>query len=129
MEQVKNQETIEKKSIVDEIIDQPYIVPFVNIYENENEFILKADMPGVSKENLELKLDDNNMTIVGKVDLQNELNKKYLLKEKRSGNYFRNFKLSDSVDTSKITAQLENGQVEIKLPKKDSVKPRNIEIL
>lgn len=128
MAEVKNNELVEKKSLLDEIINQPYKVPFVNIFENEDNFYLIADLPGVSKENLELKLEDNNLTIVGKVDIDSDSNRKYVLKEKQTGNYLRRFKISESIEVNKIDAKLDNGQLEIVLPKKESVKPRNIEI-
>ena len=129
MNDVKNNELVSKKSLLDEILDQPYIVPFVNIHENDNEFVLTADIPGVTKENLEIKLEEKYLTIVGKVELQDESKKKYLLREKQAGNFLRRFKISDSIEVDKIDAKLENGQLVISLPKKESVKPRNIEIV
>ena len=129
MNDVKNNELVSKKSLLDEILDQPYIVPFVNIHENDNEFVLTADIPGVTKENLEIKLEEKYLTIIGKVELQDESKKKYLLREKQAGNFLRRFKISDSIEVDKIDAKLENGQLVISLPKKESVKPRNIEIV
>ncbi len=128
MSEVKNNELVESKSLLDEIINQPYTVPFVNIYENGDNFFLTADIPGVNKESLEIKLEDSYLTIVGKIDLKEISNRKYVLKEKQVGNYLRRFKISDSIEVEKIDAKLENGQLQIVLPKKDSVKPRNIDI-
>ena len=128
MSEVKNNEIVERKSLLDEIINQPYTVPFVNIYENEDNFYLTADIPGVNKENLEIKLEESHLTIVGKVDMKEVSNRRYVLKEKQVGNYLRRFKISDSIEVEKIDAKLENGQLLIVLPKKESVKPRNIDI-
>jgi HSP20 family protein len=129
MNEIKNNELVTKKSLLDEILDQPYKVPFINIFETEHDFVLTADMPGVSKNNLELKLEDNHLTIIGKVDVEAESKRKYLLREKQAGNYLRRFKISDSIEIEKIDAKLENGQLSITLPKKESIKPRNIEIV
>jgi len=119
---------IEKKSLIDEIQNQPFQVPRVNITEGDHSFKILADMPGLDKNNIELKIEDNNLTVIGKVDFNTDTNQKYLLREKRVGNYVRTFKLGDSIDQEKIEAKLENGQLILTLAKKESIKPRNIEI-
>jgi HSP20 family protein len=86
-------------------------------------------MPGIDKNNIELKTEDNNLTVIGKADLVGKTEAKYILREKRVGNYVRKFKLGESIDQDKIEAKLENGQLLLTLPKKESVKPRSIEIL
>ncbi|SRR5690606_7766520 len=102
--------------------------PFVDIYETKDEFVLVANMPGISKENVKLKFEEGSLSIFGKVDFENLLKRKYLLKETEIGNYYRKFKLSDSIDESKIEASYENGQLTVKLPKHERVKPRTINI-
>jgi HSP20 family protein len=129
MNTVNSKEQVERKSLIDEIQNQPFQVPRVNISENEDSFIIAADMPGIDKNNIELKTEDNNLTVIGKADLVGKTEAKYILREKRVGNYVRKFKLGESIDQDGIEAKLVNGQLLLTLPKKESVKPRNIEIL
>jgi len=104
------------------------IYPLVDLYETEDGYILSANMPGVDKENVHLKLEDGLLTIFGKVDYNQVINRKYIFSESYFANYLRNFKLSDSIDGSKIEADYKNGQLIVNLPKKDSAKPRTINI-
>ncbi|HPI37825.1 MAG TPA: Hsp20/alpha crystallin family protein [Ignavibacteriaceae bacterium] len=110
-----------------EFDNQVLICPAVNIYEAENDFFIVADMPGVSKENLKINVANNLLTISGFVN-NRENEGKYILRESLSGNYFRKFRISDGVDSEKIEANFENGQLSIKLPKHDRMKPRTIDI-
>jgi len=102
--------------------------PLVDIYETNDEFVLSADMPGVNKEDVNLKIEDGSMLLFGKINYQDVLNRKYILKEKEIGHFFRKFKISDSIDESKVTAHFENGQLVVVLPKHDRIKPRTINI-
>ncbi len=104
------------------------VYPLVDVYETEDGYVLSAGMPGVAKENVHLKLEDGLLTIFGKVNFGEIVKMKYIFSESYFANYLRSFKLSDSIDGSKIEARYENGQLVVSLPKKDSVKPRNINI-
>ena len=104
------------------------IAPLVDIFETENEFVLKANMPGVSKDDVHLQLEEGTLTIFGKVNFNEDLKKKYILQETLFANYSRSFKLSDSIDGTKIDAKYVNGQLIVNLPKHDKVKPRIITI-
>ena len=104
------------------------VAPFVDIYETDDEFILVADMPGVSRENVSIKLEEGSLSIFGKVNYEELSRRKYILNENEIGNYYRKFRISSSVDETKIEARYENGQLIIKLPKHDRIKPRTIEI-
>ncbi len=104
------------------------VMPLVDIYETENEFVLKANMPGVDKDNVHVKLEDNTISVFGKVNYEEALDKKYILNENIIANYYRKFKLADSIDESKIEAKFENGQLVVNLPKSDKFKPRTINI-
>jgi HSP20 family protein len=116
----------------DEIISWEQVIenersysPFVDIYETEDNFVLLANMPGVSKENVRLKYEDGSLIIFGRIG-QDNVRKKYLLKENGTGNFFRKFRIADSIDDSKIEAKYENGQLTVILPKQERLKPRNI---
>mgnify|MGYP001312246002 CR=1 FL=1 len=130
MAEVKEmQEVKTQKSWEEALENESWVAPLVDIYETDDEFFLNAYIPGVKKENLKIKLEDNHLVIMGRIDNYDEaVNRKYVLKETEVGNFYRRFKISDSIDESKIDAKLENGVLEIRLPKHERVKPRTIEI-
>lgn len=107
---------------------QNSISPVVDIYETENDFELLANMPGVERNNIQVKLDDKSLIIFGKINFTDAVNRKYILNENEIGNYFRSFKISDSIDKEKIKARYDNGQLVVTLPKHEKVKPRKIDI-
>jgi HSP20 family protein len=102
--------------------------PLVDIFETDDAFILSADMPGVKKEDVNLKLEDGSMMLFGKINYNEELNRRYILKEKETGHFYRKFKISDSIDESKISAKFADGQLTVVLPKHERIKPRIINI-
>ena len=104
------------------------IVPPVDIYETENEYTLKADMPGVVKENLEITLDNNILEINGMVTEEdlNEEDLKY--SEYKLYNFHREFNVGRDINANAITANLDQGVLTLIMPKKEEVKPKKIEI-
>ncbi len=132
MNENHNNETVEvkeeKQSWEDLLTNEGSYAPLVDIYETNDEFILTADMPGVKKEDVNLKIEEGSMLIFGKIDYQEVLNRKFILKEKETGHFFRRFKISDTIDETKVSAKFENGQLIVVLPKHDRVKPRTISI-
>ncbi|HSR16630.1 MAG TPA: Hsp20/alpha crystallin family protein [Ignavibacteriaceae bacterium] len=102
--------------------------PLVDIYETDDEYVLIANLPGVKKENIKLHIEDGSLSIFGKINYEESIRRKYILNESDLANFYRKFKLSDSVDIEKIEAIYENGQLFVSLPKHDSVKPRNISV-
>jgi HSP20 family protein len=118
----------EQKSWEDEVKSERSIAPIADVYETEEEFVLTLKLPGVPKENVHLKLEKNSLSVFGKVNYKEALEKKYVLNESLFANYYRNFKLSDGIDISKISAKYENGQLNVSLPKHDKVKPRTISV-
>jgi len=105
-----------------------WVAPVVDIYETEDDFILVANMPGVKKENVKIKMEDGSLLIMGRVEFDDLINRNYVLNESQVGNYYRKFQISESIDDSKIEARLENGQLTVHLPKHERIKPKNIEI-
>lgn len=118
----------EKRNWEDALEQESWVAPMVDIYETNDDYYLVANMPGVAKEDVKVKLEDGDLVIMGRVNFLGEMKKKYLMKEIDSSNYFRKFKLSDSVDEDKIDAKLENGRLFVFLPKVERVKPKTIEI-
>lgn len=105
---------------------EAYVTPLTDIYEEENGLHVMVDLPGVEKEGLKLKVENNILTIEGHVNSVND--KSYLLREFEPSNYFRQFELSDSVDQENINAELKNGVLSVFLPRAEALKPREISV-
>lgn len=104
-----------------------YIVPQVNIVETKDSFILEAEMPGVGKEGLEVLLEGNELTLVGRRQTQvPEAEPVY--RETSPRDFRREFVLDPSIDTSRISATIEQGVLTVNLPKAERVKPRKIAV-
>jgi len=115
---------------IDELIEkQKYVSPFVNIYETDDEFVLIANMPGLLRDDLKVKVEEDSLIMFGKIDYDKQVNKNYILNELEIGNYYRRFNISDSVNRDKIEAKYDNGQLIVNLPKNEKIKPRKIDIL
>lgn len=105
------------------------IAPTVDIYESTDEFFLVANMPGVSRDNVKVKLEEESLVIFGKLnDYEAAAKRKYLLNEGEIANYYRRFRISNSIDETKISAKFELGQLTLVMPKHDRIKPRTIAI-
>jgi len=116
-------------SIEELLVTQNYISPLVNIYENDDEFVLTAFMPGVVRDNVKVKVEADSLIMFGQIDYENAISRDYILNEQEIANYYRTFKISDTVDKSKIEARYDNGQLVVNLQKKEKAKPRRIDIL
>ena len=120
----------EKNNLIEELLEtQNYISPLVNIYETDDEFVLSADMPGVVRKDVKVKVENDLLIMFGQIDYVNEINRNYILNEQELGNYYRTFRISDSVDQNNINAKYDNGKLVVNLPKNEKVKPRTINIL
>jgi len=104
-----------------------YFVPQVNIVETKDSFLLEAEMPGVSKEGLDVLLEGNELTIVG--HRQTGVPGATLVyRESNPRDFRREFALDPSIDTSKLRAMIEQGILTVTLPKTEKVKPRKIQV-
>ena len=117
-----------RKSWEEALEKESWIAPLIDIYETEESFNLIAQMPGVEKENVKIKIEDGSLIMMGRIDFENTINQKYILKETETGNFYRKFNLADSVDVEKIEANLYNGELKVLMPKHDRLKPKKIEI-
>jgi len=118
---------MENKTINDrKQIGNKTIVPFVDIIEEKERFVLKADMPGVTKDNLNVSIDNNELTIHGKVDQTATKNQTY--SEFALYDYKRSFVINKDIERKNIDASLDNGVLTLVLPKSEKSKPRKIEI-
>jgi len=103
-----------------------YVTPPVDIYETAGGLVVKADLPGVEKENLDLQVENNLLTIRAKPTHTSAGESVY--REYELANCFRQFELNEKVDQSKISADLKHGVLTLQLPKAEEVKPRKIEV-
>ncbi len=104
-------------------------VPPVDIYETEDEIVIKAEVPGVKQEDIEIKIEDDTLIIRGEKKFERDEEKeKYHRAERIYGAFQRSFILPKTVDKERIKASLKNGVLTIILPKKEEVKPKEITI-
>lgn len=104
-----------------------FVTPLTDVYELPENFNLEIQVPGIEKENLQLKIENNILTVKGERVNSTE-NATTLMRETCSTNYFRKFTLSNSVDADKISAELNNGVLTLTLPKREETKPKTINI-
>ncbi|WP_437193775.1 Hsp20/alpha crystallin family protein [Planctomicrobium sp. SH527] len=102
--------------------------PLIDIFENEQGLVLRADLPGVTAEGLELQVQDNRLTLFGRVNSTVPEGAELLHQEYHIGDFLRSFILSDDVDHENISAKLNNGVLEVVLPRIPRAKPRKISI-
>jgi len=104
-----------------------YVIPLANILETQDGYLLEAEMPGVSKEGLQVTVENGELSILGRrTPFKTE--GRELFRESRRLDYRRVFELDPSIDTEKIEARIEQGVLKMQLPKAESVKPRKIEV-
>lgn len=108
--------------------DEVVLVPPVDIFETGESFILKCEMPGVDRDNIDVMLNNNELEINGKVSEEYASGNGAVYSEYRLHNYSRKFTVDDTINNAGIQATLDNGILTITLPKSERVKPRKIEI-
>ena len=104
-----------------------FVAPEVNIIETKDGYVLQAEMPGVSKEGLEITLEGNELTITGNRHAE-PLPGEALFRESHEVGYRRVFELDPAIDTAKVSARMEQGVLTLTLPKSERVKPRKISV-
>lgn len=107
---------------------QRALLPPADIYEEADAIRITADMPGVSKEALNIEVDGTALTVSGdiQVDMPEGLTASYA--ELRGTQYYRRFTLGNEIDTESISAEISNGELTVVLPKKATHRPRQIEV-
>lgn len=103
--------------------------PAIDIHETEDAYILEADLPGMRKEDIDLKVVEDRVTLSGARQRSAEHNEKgYRRYERTEGRFERSFRLRGGIDGSKVDAHFEHGVLTVKLPKPEEAKPRQIEV-
>jgi HSP20 family protein len=120
-EQTVRPQTLERER------EREFYVPPVNIMETDDQYVVEADLPGVTKDGLEITVEDNELTIIGRRNDFHEVpNGEVLYQETRPGDFRRVFELDPTIDTAKIGAKMQQGVLTLTLPKAEKVKPRKI---
>jgi HSP20 family protein len=121
------QTTLEKQTTNGRAARQEYVAPNVNIFETQEGYVLQAEMPGVSKDGLEITLEGNEITITGRRSPET-VTGEALFRERNAADYRRVFELDPAIDTAKVAAKIEQGVLTVTLPKSERVKPRKIKV-
>lgn len=106
---------------------EQFAAPSASVIENADRYTLQLEMPGVNKEGLEISIENNELTLMGRRSLPS-INGTLLHKEMRRENFRRVFEIDPSIDPGKISAKIEQGIVTVALPKAEHVKPRKIAV-
>ena len=103
--------------------------PSVDIIEDDKEYLVKADLPEVKKEDVKVTVENGVLTITGERKFEKEeKDKKYHRIERSYGNFFRSFTLPDAADGSKVNAEFKDGVLKVHLPKSEKTKPKAVEV-
>jgi len=106
---------------------QRSVLPPVNITAKHDEYLLEVEMPGVNKEGLEISVEGNELTMVGRRHPE-QVAGEVVYRESSEADYRRVFEISSDIDTGKISAEMHQGIVKLHLPKAEKLKPRKIKI-
>jgi HSP20 family protein len=103
--------------------------PAVDIYENSDFVVVKAELPGVEKNLISVEVKDGILSLRGERKFEKEVKEESYHRIERSyGSFLRSFSLPVSVDQDKVTARFQDGVLEVKLPKKEKAKPKQIQV-
>lgn len=103
--------------------------PAVDIFETENELVVKADLPDVAEKDLDIRVENNTLTIRGERKFSSEVHEdNYLRVERAYGSFSRSFSLPNTVNTEGIHADYHNGVLTVRMPKREETKPKQIKI-
>jgi HSP20 family protein len=107
---------------------RPTVTPAVDIVEDAQGITVWADLPGVSREQLEVKVHDGSLTIEAKAGIESPEGLRVRHAEIRTPHYLRAFSLSADFDTTRIEAQLQDGVLKLTIPRREEARPRKIEV-
>ena len=124
--QVQEKKELEEKSEKTEV--GRYYMPHTDIHESSDALFVTMDMPGVSKDNVDIHLEKNVLTITGTIDFSNYEELKPIYTEYNIGNYTRSFNLSSEIDKGGISAKIVDGVLALHLPKVKEATAKKIEV-
>jgi HSP20 family protein len=113
----------------DELTTSGSFVPPVDIYEDENSISLRLEIPGMKQEDLDIRLENNTLTVRGERKFEKEEKEENFHRiERRYGSFSRSFTLPNTVDTENVSADYKDGVLEISLAKRAETKPKQIKV-
>ena len=124
--QVQQKREVEKKT--EGTTPGRVFVPVTDIFETPEALTVVLEMPGVERNSIEASVDNDLVTIEGRIDFTKYEGMQPVYTEYNVGHYARSFEVSNKIDQSKITAQMKDGVVTIVLPKAEQAKPRRIQV-
>ncbi len=125
----ENRFGISRSEESDEAFDNAVWSPLSDIYEDNDNFKLKLDLPGVKKEDVKISFEDGRLTISGERKQEKEAeNYKYHRVERTFGNFYRAFNLPKKIKAENISAEFQDGQLTVNIPKEEEAKPKAIDI-
>ena len=103
--------------------------PRVDVYENKDNFIVKAELPGIDPKDLDVRIEDETLYLKGERKLEKEQKEEsYYKRERAYGSFARTFALPSSVNTEKVSAEYKDGLLRLTLPKREEAKPKSIQV-
>ena len=103
--------------------------PAVDIFENDNEVVIKAELPGMNATDIEVKLENNVLLLKGERHFEKEAKEENYHRIERSyGNFLRSFTLPDAADGSKVSAEFKDGVLKVRLPRTEKAKAKAVEV-
>ena len=103
--------------------------PSVDIYDKGTEIVVHAELPGIKKEDIDVRVENNVLTLRGKKERKEEVKEEGFFRAERAyGSFSRSFSLPTTVDISKISAAYSDGVLTLRVPKSEAAKPRQIEV-
>ncbi len=124
--QVQEKREVEKKT--EATTPARVFVPVTDIFENPEALTVVLEMPGVTRDSIEASVEDNVVTIEGRIDFAKYEGMQPVYTEYNVGHYARSFEISDRIDRSKISAEMKDGVVTIVLPKAEQARSRKIQV-
>ena len=113
----------------DELTTTSSFVPAVDVYEDEHKVTLKLEIPGINQEDVDIRLENNTLTVRGERKFEKEEKEENFHRIERSyGRFTRSFTLPSSVDPENVNAEFENGVLKVAIPKREEWKSRQIKI-
>ncbi len=104
-------------------------MPAVDIVEQGDDLVIRAELPGVARDDIEVRVEDNTLVLSGERKREKECDEEQAYRVERSyGSFVRSFRLPKTVDAAKIAASYQNGVLEVRLPKAEEARPRRIQI-
>jgi len=124
--QVQQKREVEKKQ--ESTIPSRTFLPITDIFETDQALILILEMPGVDKENVDVNVENDVLTIEGRIDYSNYEGLQPVYTEYNIGYYVRSFQISSKIEQGKISAEIKDGVMTLVLPKAEIAKPRKIKV-